>query len=296
LVILVFITLSLITGKFGDKLSRDLKPDSIRYSLQSSTSEIKIEDSKSNKELKYITNSPLSAGFSVTEGLVSIGTSFKQAKNDEEEHSDYYDYFIRTPLSKGLFEIYYSQFEGFKLSQSSDDLLDIKNITYGAHFTYYFDPGFNLETQTGHFSINKISGYSSFINFGYAKIKTESSDPLIPTELEPEFDEYIGLDGIEQDSVSVIYGVSGQYIFRKYYVQGSIGLGMNLSKVRYDGSNLKDTTKTNPSYRIQMNLGYEFSKSLLGIELNSLSIADQQNQNQLSSTRSDFLLYYNYFF
>ena len=287
-----------MTSIFGDNFPKKMVPDSVRYSLYSPTAEIKLENTKSNQKLRYVPNAPVSAGFAIDKDYISLGVNFIQpGDKTDNEQSRFIDYFLRLPLYKGLFELFYTEFKGYELEGvENEKLLDIDSRTYGAYYKFYFNPKYNLKEQTGHFSLKREPGYSTFLNIGLAKTVVDSSTSLVPSELSADFSDYVNLKGLSQDSLSIIYGISGQYLFKKYFVQGSFGIGINLSKVKYKGGELENSTKTSSSYQTQWSLGYQFTKSLLGVEFNVINITDLQNDNQLSTSRGDITFYYKYFF
>ena len=302
---LIFIGLSIFTGIYGQSFKDNqykFTPESVKYSLELPTQRFELKNTDTDEVISYAPNTTPASGLSLSYEKFGIGASFKsrqseEDKADEIERSDYFNYFLRFPYLNGVIDIFYGQYNGFKLEAIDDKrLLDINSTSYGFLYKKYLDESFNIKKSTGDFSLGRESDYGTYLSLGYARTKLNSSETLVPNGFESQFEEYIGLQGLEQDTILLLYGASGQYTKRSFYAQASLAFGINLSRISYSGADIDDSTKTGPSAQYQINLGYEFQNSLLGFEVQSTSFSDIQNENQFRAERVNLTIYYHYFF
>lgn len=302
--IIILILLATTTTFYGDRFNKHTKLDAIKYSLSTPNNSIKIEDESTSKSIEYIPQVGTHAGVALTKYEYTLALSFldplnKKQIEDGEKRSKYFDVNFNKTFEKYSWDLYYQHYSGFKLKNediATTQLLSIETINYGIHVNYYLSDEFDAKKSTGHSSLNKKTSWSTLIGLGLSQNFLQSNQTLIPTELETSFSEYKGLKGIRKNSLSLEYGVAGQYVHNKFYLQGQIAVGANIGKIHYDGSNLKDTTKSGPSSLINFNFGYEFKNSLLGLALSSYSVSDEQNDQFISTSKSEALFYYNFIF
>jgi hypothetical protein len=302
--LIVLILLSSLTTFYGEDLNKYPKLNSIEYSLSIPTNTIKIEDEKTKKSIEYSPFVSAQAGLKVSKFGYSLGISFVDPLNKKEidkgvERSKYFDIRFNKAFDSQIWQIYYQHYSGFKLNSediSQTNLLGIETINYGVHLNYFLDKNYDPKNGTGHYTPNKKSTWSTLIGIGLSQNSLQSNQTLIPKSLETTLSEYKGLKGIRKNILSIEYGITGQYVYNKYFIQSLVAMGINIGKVHYSGSNLKDTTKSGPSSILNLNLGKEFKNSILGLSITNYNISDKQNDQVFSSTNTQVLAYYKIFF
>ena len=300
--LIFFIAFSTVTAIFGNKITPPKSVRAISYKISLPNNEIKFKNDTSGEELVYSPNTTASGGFTLELNQYNIGASFKQAISEDEkkrgkELSRYNDYFVRGSYKEGIFHLFYNEYSGYKLGNiESNDLLDINSKQYGISYQYFLKDNFNLKKHYGFYSLKKKSDYSFYLLGAYSKFNLSSKNSLIPSEEESNFEEYKNLKGFEQDSLSLIWGATGQYVHSFYFIQASFGIGLNIAQSRYVGLESNNDLKSGLSNHIQTNFGHEFKTSILGFELNAIQISETKDENTFSSTIFDVHLYYKYFF
>ena len=294
--VLLVLVLAALTPIYGHKLKDQKHINSIEYSFISPRVDLELETNNSDQLLRYSPDVATSSNIGLNFKSFGISASFKNPNESDNEQSEYNDYTIRSPIANGIFEVTYSRFKGFKVNgQSSKDLLPITSESYGVSYTFFINKNVEILQNLGHFVKDKANDYGAFASIGFTKNMLNSRDTLVSSTTQ-SFKDFSGLRSFEQDSIYATYGIAGSATFKNIYFQGAIGLGMNLSQIQYEGSNLKNSTKTGPTGKSQFNLGYQFNNSILGIEANLTRISDLQSNSELSISKTDVHIYYHYFF
>jgi hypothetical protein len=294
----LILALAILTGIYGDDLQDQEIIESVEYGFVSPNTQFTLENNDSKKSLHYTPTTSSSPSLTINFESFSLGTTLSnsRASDDDTDYSSYSDFILRTPLYKGIFEFYYAQYRGFKIGNDEDDLLlPINSLSYGFSFEFFINPEVDNLKTLGHRKKEKASDYGHFLQVGYVKNRLDSQNSLVPSN-SFDFESFDGLTLFDQDSVFILYGIAGSYSYKKFYIQGSIGTGINFSQIRYEGIELETSRNTGGAGKIQTNFGYEFKDSILGYELLMLQVSDLQSESQLTVSRVDSQLYYHYFF
>lgn len=302
--LLVLILLSTLTYHYGKDVNKYTQLDSVKYSLSIPTNSYELLHEKTGNKLKYEPVVGVHAGLSLTKNNFTLGASFVDplSKDDRDkgiERSNYFDISFKKAKDLFIYELYYQHYSGFKLNADNyndNKLFDIESINYGIDIKYFLNKDFKVENTIGHFALDRQNNWSSFLSFGLQQNTLLSKDPLVPTSLESDFEEYKGLKGFYRESIYAQYGYAGQYLYKDYYIQPLIGIGLNLSTINYKGNDLKTATKTGPSFTVLFNIGKKFKSALLGFEVSNINNSDKQNDTSFNSSKTEGLVYYNYFF
>ncbi len=299
--ILLFFALITTTAIYGDRFSDQEFVQSVEYSILNPNTEIELYNNDSNETLNYSPNTRTSLGVAVNFEDFSLAGTFRDSSTQEDDdqisESRYNDFRLKTPFYRGILEAFYLKYKGFKIDQNEkNELLPITARTYGLNYTFFTNPQVNISQHMGNFQYDKKTEYGAFLSFGYAKNKVNSKTSMVPRGREDDFKNFVGLKSFEQDALSAIYGIAGSYSFYKFYVQGSIGIGINFSKVDYKGTDLESSSNSGPASKTHLNFGYQFKNTLVGFDTYLTSTSDRQGENELSIKRLDSNVYYHYFF
>jgi hypothetical protein len=293
-----------ITLFYGDDLNKYTKLDAVEYSLSTPGNSIRIENETTKKGIEYVPEVGTHAGFAITKDGYSIGVSFLDPLNKEEinlgkKRSKYFDIRFKKAYKKQVWELNYQQYSGYKLKNediTETELLGIETINYGVHLNYFLADDFDARNGTGYYQNRKKTSWSTLIGIGLSQNFLQSNQTLIPQKFESSLSEYKDLRGIRRNTLSLEYGITGQYVTSKYFVQLLVAIGANIGQTHYTGSDLKDSFKSGPSSILNFNLGHEFKKSTIGFSAASYSLSDKQNNQIISSTTSEILVYQKFFF
>ena len=302
-VIFLFL-ISGITLFYGDEINKYSKLDAIEYSLSTPGNSIEIENKKTKEALEYVPEVGTHAGLALSKNGYSIGLSFLDPLKSNEidsgiKRSKYFDVRFKKAFKKQVWQVNYQHYSGYKLKKediSDTELLGVETINYGVHLNYFLADNFDARNATGYYQSNKKTSWSTLIGIGLSQNFLQSNQTLIPQNLETTFSEYKGLRGIRRNTLSLEYGVTGQYVSNRFFIQALFALGANIGQTIYSGSELKDSFKSGPSNLFNFNIGQEFKKSTLGISAATYSLSDKQNDQIISSTTSEILVYQKFFF
>lgn len=284
---------------YGEKLSNHKYLESVEYKFLHPSTDIDLYNNESDENLTYTPNTNNSFGLDINFKNISLGATFRDPESEQinTKKSRYNDYRFKTIIKNGMLELYYLKYKGFKIGSSEkNELKDITARSYGINYTFFIDPTVKAAKNLGNFEYDKKTTWGSFITLAYAKNKLNSDESLVPEGKESDFESFTGLRSFDQDALSAIYGIAGTFVYRNFYAQGSLGIGINLSKVEYKGTDLDSALNTGSAGRSYFNLGYKFKKSLFGIEASLISASDRQGDTDLTLKRIDTNFYYHYFF
>ena len=300
---LALLTLAILLGVYGDKskklenFSFEIQSPEIKYDLRS----LDEKNDEVEKRLLYVPNvhsfTALSIGTEFTDITLTTQNNDKDKANKGK--SKVFDIQVLGYKKNYLWEAYYQNYQGLYITEdtTSSDLPSANAWSYGVSVKQFFSKKFDLKKSISNFSYSKKSGRSWIRGLYFNKNKLFSSEGLVPSEYTENFDQLIGLNGIETTNLGFEFGAGGIFNYQNFFSTGLLTAGYQLQEQRYDGITDSPRTITTTSLNVLIGFGYNFNKNhSIGIEGRARTITIPLKDVNYLQGRSISSLYYKFYF
>lgn len=302
---LLLVILAICSPFYNDKIKGI---DYYSFFIQSPKVEYSIKplNKKDNFEtLKYTPHVGAFTGVSVGTKLASLSIAFQNEdeKDTDVEESDLFDIQLSSVYQNFLWNIYYQNYSGLYLTEDEDIDQDIENnfkkansFAYGLGVKYFTKEGYSARNSLGSYTKNKITDWSWLVGTYYNRNRLYSSDSLIPSEYQDDYNQISTLTAIESINYGVDFGITGMLTLGQFYASSLFSFGANFQQQYYDGIDTSTRDHTTHSVNVALDIGHDWKNAALGVSADLQAITAPVKDVEFTQSRSLVNIYYKYFF
>lgn len=227
----------------------------------------------------------------------SLATSLNENDKIKKGESNSTDLQFRFFLSRMTLDFFYQYYAGYYIENSEqiDNTLtsdspriqrpDIKTISYGTQFFYWFDPDdYSQGAAFDHSRRQKSSGGSTYLLTALGSAQVQASSPIIPALLASSYGESSQFTEGTFQQVKLGFGYGHNFIYGPVYFAILLGVAAGQQQQRYSlqTRNVNHWVDTN-GINGKLGLGYNGEKYYAGFQLHADSTVLKIEDTEVSA-------------